>query len=56
MGAMIEQHNAELTAHWQAIGLKDGDNWSRTVGDYYNCIYYPDILQSLLKQGFKLDK
>lgn len=56
MGAMIEQHNAELTAHWQAISRKDGDNWSRTVGDYYNRIYYPDILPVLLQQGFKLDK
>ncbi len=56
MDAMIGEHNTELVAHWERIGRKDGDNWSRTVGDYYNHIYYPDILPGLLKQGFKLDK
>ena len=52
----IDSHNQALIAHWETIGRNDGDIWSKTVADYYNRIYYPDILPSLLKQQFQLNK
>lgn len=52
----IAHFNQQMTEHWQTIGRTDGETWSESVSGYYRNIYFPDVLPSLLKQGFGVDK
>lgn len=56
LDSLIAQHNEELTHHWKTIGRDGGENWSKTVGNYYKNIYFPNVLPALKKQGFGTDK
>lgn len=53
---LIAQHNDELTQHWKTIDRNGGENWSKTVGNYYRNIYFPNVQPALKKQGFGTEK
>jgi FMN reductase [NAD(P)H] len=52
----ITRYNQQMTDHWQAINRTDGETWGESVSGYYQHVYFPDVLPSLLKQGFGVDK
>ncbi|MFP1790323.1 nitroreductase family protein [Lonsdalea quercina] len=52
----IKQYDETLTKHWEEIGRTDGAAWGPNTADYYQHIYFPEVLPALLQQGFKLDK
>ncbi len=52
----IAQYNQQIGEHWQTTGRTDGESWSESVAGYYRHIYFPDVLDGLLKQGFGIDK
>ncbi|MDR2262539.1 MAG: nitroreductase family protein [Enterobacter asburiae] len=52
----ITRYNQQMTDHWQAINRPDGETWSESVSGYYQHVYFPGVLPSLLKQGFGVDK
>lgn len=52
----IKQYDETLTNHWEKIGRTDGAAWGPNTADYYQHIYFPNVLPALLQQGFKLDK
>ena len=56
LDTQIAHYNQQLQQHWQNIGRNDGESWSASVSGYYQHIYFPDVLPTLLKQGFSFDK
>ncbi|MCA6222477.1 NADPH-dependent oxidoreductase [Photorhabdus antumapuensis] len=52
----IEQYDKTLMAYWHHIGRSNGNNWSTNTANYYQNIYYPNVLSTIQQQGFKLDK
>ena len=52
----IARYNQQIQQHWQNIGRADGESWSESISGYYQHIYFPEVLPTLLKQGFSFDK
>lgn len=48
----IQQYNQQLLEHWQNIGRSEGEDWSHSIANYYQRVYYPDVAPTLKKQGF----
>ncbi|WP_130835803.1 NADPH-dependent oxidoreductase [[Erwinia] mediterraneensis] len=56
LDTLIAQHNDELIQHWKTIERDGGESWSKTVGNYYKSIYFPNVLPALKEQGFGTEK
>ena len=56
MDAAIEAYDAELMAFWKAQGRAKGQPWSESVASAYANVYYDQVKQAVVSQGFTLER
>eukprot|EP00727_Mastigamoeba_balamuthi_P010638 m51a1_g6197 hypothetical protein (260) ;mRNA; f:104080-105368 len=47
----VPVYDAQLAEHWEHVGRSDGQQWSRSIAQFYTQIYFPKVQPVAQQQG-----